>query len=361
MLPTIVGPYNPTGYQMIHSIDIRNFRCFEHLEVPKCRRINLIVGDNGSGKTALLEAIFMALAVGPEVALRYRQQRGLDGTFSGPPRQIEEALWRDLFFKGEWDRTISVQISGEGPESRSVTVTRGERQLFIPLTGTNEARDVSGAPISFTWRDHKGQEHPSFPRVSAAGIQLEPGAEDMPNFFYYAANQTNPSTENATRFSELSRSGRLHEFVRVFAREYKWIDDLSIEVLAGAPVIYATIGQNRLPLAYVSSGLNRIIAIMLAIASREQSVILVDEVEDGIYYKHHTAIWRGLISFARNYDSQIILTTHSAEWMNALAEAAGDDMKDISLWRLERSAFQPVLRQFFGKQVIAGIKAGEIR
>jgi AAA15 family ATPase/GTPase len=47
---------------MIHSIDIRNFRCFERLEIGNCRRINLLVGDNGSGKTALLEAIFLALS-----------------------------------------------------------------------------------------------------------------------------------------------------------------------------------------------------------------------------------------------------------------------------------------------------------
>jgi len=60
MLPS--GIHSPTGYQVINEIDIRRFRCFEHLHISECKRVNVIVGDNGVGKTALLEAIFLALA-----------------------------------------------------------------------------------------------------------------------------------------------------------------------------------------------------------------------------------------------------------------------------------------------------------
>ena len=42
------------GYQMIRSIDIKNFRCFQRLEIKDCARLNVVVGDNGAGKTALL-------------------------------------------------------------------------------------------------------------------------------------------------------------------------------------------------------------------------------------------------------------------------------------------------------------------
>jgi recombinational DNA repair ATPase RecF len=84
------------GYQMIRTVDIRNFRCFEHLRIEGCQRVNVIVGDNAAGKTSLLEAMFMALGVNPELGLRYRQQRGLDSSFSGAPVKIEEALCGQL-------------------------------------------------------------------------------------------------------------------------------------------------------------------------------------------------------------------------------------------------------------------------
>lgn len=44
---------------MYKYFKINNFRCFEKLELPELERVNLIVGKNNVGKTALLEAIFV--------------------------------------------------------------------------------------------------------------------------------------------------------------------------------------------------------------------------------------------------------------------------------------------------------------
>ena len=45
----------------IQKITIKNFRCFEHLEVNLDPDINIFVGNNGSGKSALLDAIAAAM------------------------------------------------------------------------------------------------------------------------------------------------------------------------------------------------------------------------------------------------------------------------------------------------------------
>jgi recombinational DNA repair ATPase RecF len=68
--------YQSTGYQMIETIKIRNFRSYDDVEIKDARRINVIVGENGSGKTALLEALFLAMGPSPEIALRTRLWRG---------------------------------------------------------------------------------------------------------------------------------------------------------------------------------------------------------------------------------------------------------------------------------------------
>lgn len=355
-------PYISTGYQMINEIEIRNFKCFEHLPIQDCRRVNVIVGDNGTGKTAFLEALFLALGASTEIAARYRQMRGLDGTFSGSAKRIEEALWRDFFFKQEWERSIYIEAKGTGVESRSVTISRGASELFMPLSGDLKGEEILSAPIKFVWRDHKNNQHVVFPKVGPTGIQLEGTNEDLPDFFYFAANQTLSSLENAGRFSELSRSGGLRQFIDVFVKEYKWVQDLGIEVLAGAPVIYATLGGDiRLPLTNVSGGINRVVGIMLAIASHPKSVVLVDEMEDGVYYKHHAVLWRSMLNFTRQYDSQLFVTTHNEEWLTGLVEAAGKNVEDISLWRLEREKDKILLRQFNGRKAISGISAGEVR
>ena len=111
---------------MINEFSIRNFRCFEQLEAKRCKRINVLVGDNGAGKTALLEAIFMTLAGSVEVSLRLKTQRGFDAAFAGMPKAIEEAIWQDYFYDLQWERTITIELVGSGQEARSLTISRGE-------------------------------------------------------------------------------------------------------------------------------------------------------------------------------------------------------------------------------------------
>lgn len=356
--------FGPVGFQMIRSIDIKNFRCYRHLQIDNCARLNVIVGDNGVGKTALLESIFLPLASGTEVAFRLRQQRGLDGTFSGSVRRIEEAIWRDFFYRSDFSSPISLALSGDGIESRSLTISRVPADFLFPI-GESAGESIASAPVSFVWRDSVGREYRLIPQIAAGqAIQMPDTGEDLPDFFHFAANQTVSSIETAGRFSDLSTRGQHQHFVDVFTREYPWVEEINIEVAAGAPALYAKVKgtKTKVPLANISGGINKCVSVMLAMASRKKSIVLVDEIENGIFYKHHTAIWRGLITFMRENQSQLFVTTHSQECLNALVMAAGEQVDDISLWRVERSDDGPSISQFTGEELQAGIEYGsEIR
>ena len=43
----------------LKKISLTSFRCFEYLEIDLSPRINFFYGANGSGKTSILEAIFI--------------------------------------------------------------------------------------------------------------------------------------------------------------------------------------------------------------------------------------------------------------------------------------------------------------
>ncbi len=44
---------------ILNSLKIRNFRGFQHLQIERLGRVNLIVGKNNVGKSNLLEALQM--------------------------------------------------------------------------------------------------------------------------------------------------------------------------------------------------------------------------------------------------------------------------------------------------------------
>ncbi|WP_066334978.1 AAA family ATPase [Azohydromonas lata] len=46
----------------LKSISLRDFRCFEHLDVKLHPRLTVLIGDNGAGKTAILDAIAIGLS-----------------------------------------------------------------------------------------------------------------------------------------------------------------------------------------------------------------------------------------------------------------------------------------------------------
>jgi len=63
---------------MYTSLSIKNFRAFQTLEVEGLKRVNLFTGRNNSGKTSVLEAVYLLKGESP--ASRARQlfaNRGL--------------------------------------------------------------------------------------------------------------------------------------------------------------------------------------------------------------------------------------------------------------------------------------------
>lgn len=353
---------------MIEQIEVQSFRCFERLIVPNCKPVNVIVGDNGGGKTALLEAIFLTLGSGTDIALRFRQQRGLEGSFAGPPKVIEDAIVGDLFYDRDFKRAVSIRLSGSGPEARSLRISRNAGMALEPASivafGGAGVSSASAPSYQFEWTDGNKQTRTAAPQMTQSGFQFGATGEDFPHFFFFPSGQTVGSIETATRFSELSRARREKPFIEFFCREYEWIENLSIEVVGGAAALHATVRglTEKIPVTNIGGAINRLIGVMLAIATQRRGVVLVDEMENGVYHEHHTAVWRSILSLVRQYECQLFTTTHSEEWLEALIEAAGDDVSDLALWRLERADGGPVLRQFFGKTFKGSIEAGgEVR
>lgn len=231
---------------MLRSISIDNFRCYKRLQIDNCARFNLIVGDNGAGKTALLEALFLALSGSVEVGLRLRSHRGFEQTYGGSPQVIEEAMWRDYFYENDWSKTISIRLQGSGPEARALTIQRGEKDLLIASASAESGILQSAlSPLKFTWINSVDKEYVVQPTITPQGIQVPSTGEMLPGFSLFPANQTVSATETATGFSALSREGNEDQFVSLFVKEFPFISDLSIEVVGGLPVVHATMAGTR--------------------------------------------------------------------------------------------------------------------
>jgi AAA15 family ATPase/GTPase len=99
----------------------------------------VIVGANGSGKTAFLESLFLASGASPELAIRLRNFRGMGTTLEIPPEGLE-AIWKNLFYNFDQRKTVSIDMDATNRESRSLTISLGSaEELRLPLRSCNLA------------------------------------------------------------------------------------------------------------------------------------------------------------------------------------------------------------------------------
>jgi energy-coupling factor transporter ATP-binding protein EcfA2 len=362
------------GYHMIKSLHVENFRCFREIDLPDLRRINVIVGKNATGKTALLEAIRLALAGTPASLWTMNQSRAFFTNFPQPPsREQFEAIWSPYFF----DFNISSKISTEcrdsegqeavlkvyfDPQKSVTTVPQQQPQQQPPSNPTTIV------PLAFERVDFAGKPSTLYGSVNAqGGYVLEPGPElGVSSELLPSALFSNPHPA-VQWFSQLSVQKREKEIVDAVREEFEpSLENLAVISLGQIPSIYASIRylKEKLPVSLLSAGITKFIVLLAAVLIRGRGVVLIDEIENGLFYKTLGPLWKYLLKIAINNDTQVFVTTHSQECVRALVPAMQGHEDDFALLRSERAedSSDATVTLLQGKFLEAAIEQGvEVR
>jgi predicted ATPase len=355
-----------SGYLMIRSAEIRNFRGFRDLKLSGFRRINIVVGDNSSGKTALLEALFLASGASPQVAAKLRAWRGYNPELAGSPDVLMEALWRDLFFDFSYDVRSSVKMLGTNGDSREMVITTesgdNPHQAVIPLDRPQEASGIS-RPLRFGWKGANDADfHWETPELTGQDLKVNVRETNVNAYFISSAHPVAPKFL-AALLSDLRVDGKDKPFVAAMRREFSFIRDVSQELNAGSAMLYAGLkGKTKLqPLNLVSSGIYKVANILLHMMRARRGFVCVDEIENGIYFTRQRSLWSAIDRLSHQNQSQVFATTHSLECLQAAAKAL--PVKDLSLVQVFKDKggnSRALITE--GENAIAAIKSGiEIR
>jgi AAA15 family ATPase/GTPase len=304
---------------MLSSLNVTNFRGFERLEIPKLARVNLIGGVNNSGKTALLEAIFLLVE---------RNQQSITQLphLFRPASAIDDQryFWRWLAYDGrpQTQASITANIEGfghmtalwsphqQGPTDRaSQTLLHvAGRNLIVPALAENQNRQWPTIEI--------------FSPTPTAPIQDA-------QIYIRAAKKKNGEERIESLLREIEP--RLKR-IRVYPDEQ-----------TNQPLIHVTLSGigEALPANQLGQGFNRLLRIYCSLLRAEAKVFLVDEVETGLHHTVLPTVWKGLAAVARQENVQIFATTHSREAILAAHRVFSTEPSyDFTYHRLERVAGQ---------------------
>jgi energy-coupling factor transporter ATP-binding protein EcfA2 len=340
---------------MIRSVSLTNFRCYRDLEIDDLGRLNVIVGDNGSGKTALLEALYLVIGNNAGNALKCRAWRGMGQEFAISDPESYHALWRDLFYG--LNDALRVQVVALGSSNRAVRVSYASKKADIPVLGS--------APIqwvTFAFQDAKRDWHPFQVTIDKnRTINMGVAPLGIEGAMFSAAGPIG-SKETADRFSTFSKRNRQGPIVDALKKEFPRIVDLSVETDASAgAMVHATLAntEQKIPLALLSSGINRWVAYLCALGEYSGGAVMIDEIESGLYYKHLGGMWQSVNELSKAYKTQVFTAVHSRECLEALQSVAKGEKEDVRLIRITHEGKdQPTVRVFSGDQLSAALDSG---
>ncbi len=347
---------------MIHDLQISNFKCFKDVHLRDLGRFNVVVGRNGGGKTAFLEALFFLVGQGPDLVLKIRRMRGLGQEISMEPGSFR-SLWRDFFFDFDEASAIVLRCTGTEENTRALTVSYGAQKGAVLPFGKGSDR-VQDATIDFRYADAHGQVVTCQPSLTKHGLSFGGLAgNSFPAILLSPVSREGPE-HNGQRFSSLSIKGDHRPVIAAIRDQFPFVEDLSVEYHSGTAMVHAKLRavHEKVPLPLVSDGINKMLSILLAVQHSSRGIILIDEMENGLYFDLMGHASAAILDAARAANTQLFVTTHSLEYLRALLPVVRDHPDEFRLLRTTKDNGASAIDGFDGQHFAAALEEGlEIR
>ena len=323
---------------MLKNIHVKNFRNLSDLTIDQLGRVNLFTGRNNSGKTTLLEALFLLVGAGnPGMTLNINALRGIDSV-GGTPTVVQDTFWKPMFSALDMTKTITVEanMTSLGRLKLDITLER-PNTIQVPL------EDIGGPPVTelsnestllFSFDGKPGEHGEGRMRVAGNGIQIEQPNASVPFQAMFLSSRLGNLQEDAVRLGQLrtrKQTNTVEDALKIIEPR---LQHLEANPASGTPLIWGDVGLAELvPLPVMGEGMTRVARLILGISSAPGGLVLVDEIENGLHHSILSKVWKAVDKAAKNFDTQVIATTHSYECLEAACQALGAE--DFRLHRLE--------------------------
>ena len=329
---------------MLRDLTIKNYRAFKDFSIDGLARVNLIVGKNNAGKTSFLEAVYLLVNQGSPAALIEL----LDG-------------------RGEY----VVEVS---PNTQQVAIRYQLAPIFSggePTIGAEVSlHSVTDSAMSVSWVTRPKAEASfnepalelvaSYKTVNPDRLGRVAGHNTLPlhtNYDYISSNRFLPATE-----------GNINShFVAVAPIDFESLADLWDRIIrnpdkeaivtqalqlvepriedirftskrtAGGTLAKLHNQSTRVTLSSLGEGVRRVLALIMSAVTSKNGILLIDEIDTGLYHGVQAQTWQLLIETAQRLNVQVFATTHSWDCVAAFQEAlnSNNNRPNGRLFRLE--------------------------
>ena len=359
------------------NLSVKDFRGIKDLLIPRLGRVTLIAGQNGVGKTTLLDAVRIYAARGSFPVLwgilRNREELTVIVDEDGDEETIPDF---EALFYGRHSTLDSCIFVGPNSEAQQLSIEFDSDQeigyeSLIKIGFQGKKRDI---PMRFFLRMRSyppsrrpradESERPSEIRCVSVGPGLL-SDDDIARFWdSVALTDDEAQAVHALRLiygNEVERVVVIGDERSGAAMRY---ERPSAVTRYGRRAIVKLKGQEHpVPLKSLGDGASRLFGVALALANSQDGFLVIDEAENGIHHSVQRDFWKMVMRTAVENNVQVFATTHSWDCVVGFAQAAADSEKtDGVLVRLERDGEHMHAVEYSEEELlIAGEQSIEVR
>ena len=317
---------------MLTSIEIQNFRTFQKLNVNGFKAVNLFGGTNNSGKTALLEALFLSIFPGSSSIFLVRNIRGEDDkVLKGNGKRV----WNYLFFNQNKANGIIINSSFNDDSQSHIKIFLSENvQEILNSISNNKTEnfyEFLKSKFSETEVLHVigKQRNANFDfflvpdteegKIGIVGNVLK-GFDSAP---FLPSQFRLDDKELASLYSNSKENKKLNYLNDILKLIDERIVGTEIDAPGGKPVIQINLNNDQsFPISLFGDAVRKVTEIILVLLNSSNKVIFIDEIENGIHFTKHKFLWKILFEISKSMDCQIFATSHSAEMISSFNQVA---------------------------------------
>lgn len=348
---------------MLDDIKISGFRCLDGVNLRGTGGYNIIVGPNNSGKTSLLEALFMHCAPLNCGALLTLLTARNGGFLPSPAYIFNRLKWffakperpkLEIAIKGKWkkiSRETSISLIDAAVEreqevpsvsgaTASTTLDLGFSLGQPDIIRPREKVGISMGAIDFSFEsDKQSQVKQYFEFTDKEPLRIEAPkiGTDIPAVYSDPFFHRGPQA-GLEHYDKVAKSDFGIGWLELLQEIDSDIEDISIllstEKTAELFVTHKKLGKT--PVSNLGDGIRRILFITTSMAQCKGGVLLIDELESSIHYSALRKFADWIFHTARRLEVQVFATTHSLECIDAILGSKTLKMDDLSLFKLTR-------------------------
>ncbi len=330
------------------SISIKNFRGLKNLEIEDFKNTNLLVGKNNSGKSSVLESIFLCSDISNTgIALSVNQLRGLLHNNS----EDFKFIFNELDYKncptieGKFDineqiRHLCIKPNQSNSKEK---VSKIGLESIISTNIDNDFDKINGLNFNFSIKEkHQLQKEYTSKLIIEEGsiiTEITKNYKEKIKVIFVNSHLGGVIQGIYKYLDAIITAKQKNDILEILKKIEPKIIDIS---LGANNIIYCDIGAERLlPINLMGDGIKQILGLLVSIYFVKDGVFLIDEIDNGLHYSTLKTLWKGIFLFSDKYKVQIFATTHSDECVRAYAEVYQEtypEEDNMRLYRIQKNA-----------------------